>query len=138
LPTMAFVENGTYETTSESFWGAIEKSRLPIKYLANLFSAGNEKTIEVVLKKLMAVRLHRRNVTVGDLPENEVTDPMKEVSMDKDTADAIFRLTSLPLFSDRFVIPAAHREEAMEMLESTADVKGNHGFGFKEPPKRGL
>ena len=56
----------------------------------------------------------------------------------KETADAIFRLTSLPLFDQRFVIPAAHREEAMEMLESTADVKGNSGFGFKEPPKRGL
>ncbi len=75
---------------------------------------------------------------VGDLPEKEVSDPMKEVVMDKDTADDIFRLTSLPLFSDRFVIPAAHREEAIEMLESTADVKGNDGFGFKEPPKRGL
>ncbi len=86
----------------------------------------------------MAVRLHRRQETVGDLPEEEVNDPMKEVMMDKETADAIFRLTSLPLFDDRFVIPAAHREEAMEMLESTADVKGNHGFGFKEPPKRGL
>lgn len=138
LPTMAFVENGTYETTSESLWGAIEKSRLPMKYLASLFSAGNEKTIEIVLKKLMAVRLHRRNVTVGDLKENEVNDPMGEVQMDKETADAIFRLTSLPLFDERFVIPAAHREEAMEMLQSTADVKGNHGFGFKEPPKRGL
>jgi nitrate reductase beta subunit len=138
LPTMAFVENGTYETTSESFWGAIEKSRLPMKYLANLFSAGDEKTVEIVLKKLMAVRLHRRNETVGDLPENEVVDPMGEVKMDKETADAIFRLTSLPLFDERFVIPAAHREEAMEMMQSTADVKGNHGFGFKEPPKRGL
>jgi nitrate reductase beta subunit len=138
LPTMAFVENGTYETTSDSLWGAIENSRLPMKYLANLFSAGNEKTIEVVLKKLMAVRLHRRDVTVGDLPKNEISDPMGEVKMDKETADAIFRLTSLPLFDERFVIPAAHREEAMEMLESTADVKGNHGFGFKEPPKRGL
>jgi nitrate reductase beta subunit len=138
LPTMAFVENGTYETTSESFWGAIEKSRLPMQYLANLFSAGNEKTIEIVLKRLMAVRLHRRNVTVGDLPEEEIKDPMGEVSMDKDTADAIFRLTSLPSHTERFIIPAAHREEAMEMLESTADVKGNHGFGFTEPPKRGL
>jgi nitrate reductase beta subunit len=138
LPTMAFVENGTYETTTESFWGAIEKSRLPMKYLASLFSAGNEKVIETVLKKLMAVRLHRRNETVGDLPEKEVSGAMAEIGMDTDTADAIFRLTSLPLFDERFVIPPAHREEAMEMLESTADVKGNHGFGFKEKPKRGL
>lgn len=138
LPTMAFVENESYETTSESFWGAVEKSRLPMKYLANLFSAGNEKVIEIVLKKLMAVRLHRRNETVGDLPAGEVTDPMNEVKMDKETADAIFRLTSLAMHDERFVIPPAHREEAIEMIENTAKVEGNTGFGFREPPKRGL
>ncbi len=86
----------------------------------------------------MAARLHRREVTVGDLPEKEAKVAMKDIVMDKDTANAIFRLTSLPLFDQRFVIPPAHREEAMEMLESTADVKGNTGFGFKEPPVRGL
>ena len=139
LPTMAFVdESGTYETTSESFWGAIEKSRLPMSYMASLFSAGNEETIKTVLKKLMAVRLHRREVTVGDLPKEEAMGALKDVVMDKKMADDIFRLTSLPLFDQRFVIPPAHREEAMEMLESTADVKGNSGFGFKDPPKRGL
>ena len=139
LPTMAFVdESGTYETTTDSFWGAIEQSRLPMSYLASLFSAGNEDVIKNVLKKLMAVRLHRRAETVGDLPEEESKTAMKDVVLDKDTADAIFRLTSLPLFDQRFVIPPAHREEAMEMLESTADVKGNTGFGFKEPPTRGL
>ncbi len=139
LPTMAYVdEDGSYETTTESFWGAIEKSRLPMSYLASLFSAGNEEVIKTVLKKLMAVRLHRREETVGDLPEKEAKIALKDVVMDKETADAIFRLTSLPLFDQRFVIPPAHREEAMEMLESTADVKGNSGFGFKEPPVRGL
>jgi len=138
LPIMASVENGVYETTSESFWGTIDKSRLPMKYLANLFSAGDEDVIKNVLKKMVAVRLHRRNETVGDLPEDEVKTSMEEVLLDKETADEIFRLTSLPLYDDRFVIPPAHREEAMEMLESTADKKGNTGFGFTERPKRGL
>lgn len=138
LPTMGFVKDGTYETATEKFWGAIDKSRLPMKYLANLFTAGNEFTVEKVLKKLMAVRLHRREVTVGDLPAAEAKDALRDSIMDKETADAIFRLTSLPLFDQRFVIPPAHREEAMEMLESTADTKGNSGFGFIEKPKRGL
>ncbi len=139
LPTMSYAnEEGSMETTSESLWGAVEKSRLPMSYLANLFSAGNEETIKTVLKKLMAVRLHRRAETVGDLPEEEAKDALRDAIMDKDTADDIFRLTSLPLFDQRFVIPPAHREEAIEMLESTADVKGNTGFGFKEPPVRGL
>jgi len=138
LPTMAFVKEGTYETTSETFWAAIEKSRLPMKYLANILSAGNEFLVETVLKKLMAVRLHRRDVTVGDLPASEVHDAMRDSILDKKTADEIYRLTSLPLYDERFVIPPAHREEAMEMLESTADKKGNSGFGFIQKPKRGL
>jgi nitrate reductase beta subunit len=47
-------------------------------------------------------------------------------------AEDIYYLTSLPKFDDRFVIPAAHREQAMEMMEFTGDKKGSTGFGFKE------
>ena len=32
----------------------------------------------------------------------------------------------------------AHREESIEMLEATAEFKGENGFGFKERPARGL
>ena len=109
-----------------------------MKYLANILTAGNEYLVETVLKKLMAVRLHRRDVTVGDLPASEVHDAMRDSILDKKTADEIYRLTSLPLYDDRFVIPPAHREEAMEMLENTADKKGNTGFGFIQKPERGL
>ncbi len=86
----------------------------------------------------MAVRLHRRGVTVGDLNAAEISQALKDVQMEPDTADAIFRLTSLATFDERFVIPPAHREESIEMLENTGDVKGNTGFGFKEKPARGL
>jgi nitrate reductase beta subunit len=85
----------------------------------------------------MAVRWHRRQITVGDVEQKVVDKAMNEVSLAADTADAIFRLTSLATFDERFVIPPAHREESIEMLESTADVKGSTGFGFKEKPKRG-
>jgi nitrate reductase / nitrite oxidoreductase, beta subunit len=49
-------------------------------------------------------------------------------------ADDIYYLTSLAKFDDRFVIPAAHREQAIEMLGDTGDVgavQGATGFGFK-------
>jgi len=138
LPAMATVENGTYNTTTDSLWAKIDASRMPIQYLASLFSAGNGEKIKEVFRKLMTVRLHRRDVTVGDLDVKELNQALKDTGMTRDEADAIFRLTSLPLFDQRFVIPAAHREESMEMLESTADVKGNTGFGFKETPARGL
>jgi len=138
LPAMATVENGTYNSTTDSLWAKIDASRMPIQYLASLFSAGNGEKIKEIFRKLMTVRLHRRDVTVGDLDVKELNQALKDTGMTRDEADAIFRLTSLPLFDQRFVIPAAHREESMEMLESTADVKGNTGFGFKETPARGL
>ncbi len=138
LPTMASTEGDIYDTTSESLWGKAEDTRIPIKYLASLFSAGDTEIIKQVLQKLMAVRYHRRDVTVGDLKKSEVEDIMKRTGLDTENADAIFRLTSLAKFNQRFVIPEAHREEAHEMLESTGDVKGNTGFGFIEKPKRGL
>ncbi|MBL7896830.1 MAG: nitrate reductase subunit beta [Bacteroidia bacterium] len=138
LPGMANVQNGIYNTTSKSLWHGIDATRLPIKYLASLFSAGNTDKIVEVLKRLMAVRMHRRGETVGDLSKEEISAAMHEINLNGKTADEIFRLTSLATFDERFVIPPAHREESIEMLENTADVKGNTGFGFKERPARGL
>jgi nitrate reductase beta subunit len=138
LPSMGSSDGETYESTTESLWGKAEDTRIPIKYLASLFTAGDTEKVKEVLRKLMAVRYHRRKVTVNDLEESEVEGIMEKTGLDDETADAIFRLTSLVKFNERFVIPAAHREEAMELLESTGDVKGNTGFGFLEKPERGL
>lgn len=136
MPTMAKVNNGIYDSVSENLWAEIDKNRMPMKYLASLFSAGNTDKIVDVMKKLMAVRKYRRGVTVGDMKKEEIKLVLKDSNLDEDTADAIFRLTSLATFDERFVIPPAHREESIEMLENTADVKGNTGFGFKERPQR--
>ncbi len=63
---------------------------------------------------------------------------LAELGFDEATAEAVYQMTSLAKFDDRFVIPAAHREQAIEMLESTADVKGNTGFGWTAKPARGI
>lgn len=139
LPAMASVDvDGIYDSTTESLWAGIEKSRLPMKYLANLFTAGNEEKVKQVLKKLLGVKIYRRDVTVGDLSQEEVTGAMSAVNMSGEEAEAIYRLTSLATFEERFVIPPAHREESIEMIEATADTKGETGFGFKFKPVRGL
>ena len=138
LPSMANMENGIYNTTSNSLWDNVDNPRLPMKYLANLFSAGNSEVIKEILRKLLAVRLHRRSVTAGDISREEADKVLRDSELSPETADAIFRLTSLVHFSDRFVIPPAHREEAIELIEQTATRKENTGFGFMEKPERGL
>ncbi len=137
LPAMASVNGDTYDTTSEHLFAGLDQQRLPMKYLASLFTAGDTNKIAQVMKRLLAVKVHRRDTTVGDYNKEELEKVMTEAGMDAHTANAIFRLTSLATFEERFVIPAAHREESIEMLEATADFKGETGFGFKERPQRG-
>jgi len=102
-----------------------------------LFTAGDEDRIRRILKKLMAVRIHRRCKTVGDITEDRANAALREAGLTQEAADDIYYLTSLAKFDDRFVIPAAHREQAIEMLEFVGDTKGSVGFGFKQKPERG-
>jgi nitrate reductase beta subunit len=132
-------DNWLYDTTTEELWGTIDQARFPMKYLANLFSAGDEARIRLPLKKLMAIRIYRRWKTVGDIPEQKALDALKDVGYTPEVADSVYHLTSLAAFDERFVIPPAHREHAIEMLEFTGDRKGSTGFGFKEgTTQRGL
>jgi nitrate reductase beta subunit len=121
-----------YDTSTDHLFGTIDEARFPLQYMANLFSAGNTDQVGDRLKKLMAVRLHRRLVTVGDVAEETVKQALADSGLTPQRADDIYYLTSLAKFDDRFVIPAAHREQAIEMMEFTGDVKGNTGFGFMD------
>jgi nitrate reductase beta subunit len=131
-------DNWLYDTSTEDLWGTIDQARLPLKYLASLFSAGDEGKVKDRLKRLMAVRIYRRHKTVGDIPGQKAMDALKDTGLCAEDAENIYYLTSLAKFEDRFVIPAAHREQAIEMLEFTGDVKGSTGFGTKPPVERGL
>ena len=131
-------DNWLYDTSTDELWGRLEEARFPLKYMASLFSNGDTSEVAARIKKLMAVRIHRRDVTVGDLPPEKVTKALAQAGLDTQMADDIYYLTSLAKFDDRFVIPAAHREQAIEMLEFTGDAKGSTGFGFKaDTMKRG-
>ena len=86
----------------------------------------------------MAVRIYRRDKTVGDIEASKVKTVMNDTGLTPEEAEEIYYLTSLAKFDDRFVIPPAHREQAIEMIENTGDVKGSSGFGFIEKPARGI
>jgi len=138
-PTTKFWnDDWLYDTSTEELFGTIEQARFPLQYMANLFSAGDTEMIKARLIKLMAVRIYRRHKTVGDISKEKADQALAEAGLTAEMADDIYYLTALPKFDDRFVIPAAHREQAIEMMEFTGDKKGNTGFGFKEgTAKRG-
>jgi nitrate reductase beta subunit len=128
-----------YDTSTDELWGTIEQARFPLKYMASLFSAGDEGKVADRLKKLMAVRMFRRRETVGDISEEKIRQVFEDTGLTAAMANDIYYLTSLPKVGDRFVIPPAHREQAIEMMNFTGDEKGSTGFGFKnKTAERGL
>ena len=51
-------------------------------------------------------------------------------------AEAIFRLTSMPTFKERFVLPPLSRERQIEATENPFSRKQESGFGFRRAPER--
>jgi nitrate reductase beta subunit len=138
-PVMATKKNDTLcnNSTEDDLFQDIEQSRVPIAYLANLFGAGNEDVIRYILKKMKSVRMYRRHLTVGDIDASIVDQALKEADCSREEAEAIYKLTSLCTFDDRFVIPPANREEAISMIKDPLEQKNEVGFGFLQKGKRG-
>ena len=132
-------ESGALEHVSGNLFHEIDESRVPMQYLAKLFGAGHEVHVRYALRKQKAVRLYRRSLTVGDVSAETAARALREADTSPEEAEAIYRLTSLCTFEDRFVIPPMHREEALQMLEDDQmEVKQATGFGFVSAPRRGL
>ncbi len=137
LPVMSSFDGNTVKTMNDDLFPEFDKARVPIEFLGKIFAAGNNSKIRYVLKKQMAVRTYRRALTVGDVDMDTAKRALLEADCSVEEAEAIYKLTSLCTFNDRFVIPAEHREEAIEMLKDPLEYKQSVGFGFREEPKRG-
>jgi nitrate reductase beta subunit len=96
--------------TSDGEWlPTLDEFRVPLKYLAAMFGAGNEEVVKVALRRQLALRHYKRSEQVdGEI----VLDGLKEVGLTKEDADHMFRLLSLGFLKERFVIPTTKREEA--------------------------
>jgi nitrate reductase beta subunit len=107
----------------------LEKARLPVDYLANLFSAGDRRPVVRALRKLLAVRIYRRRLSVeGELDEATLA-LLRSAGTCPEEAEDIFRLTALPGLSERFVLPPYNRESTTGELDALTR-KANTGRGY--------
>jgi nitrate reductase beta subunit len=137
-PVMASKTDDLISGVSDDLFHDVEESRVSLSYLAQLFGAGHDGKVRYALKKQKAVRMYRRMVTVGDVDKEIVERMMREADTTAEEADAVYRMTSLCTWEDRFVIPPAHREEAIEMMRDPHEHRQAVGFGFTAGPKRGF
>jgi len=115
----------------------LDAARMPIQYLANLFTAGNESIIREVITKLLAVRVYKRRTSVEGETDAAAQEALKKAGLSPEMADAIYNLTTIPTLSERFVLPPYHRESSVEGLRDPLTHKGEVGLGYIQPPRRG-
>ncbi len=136
LPVMASMKNGRC-SLHEVFFTSLESTRIPIRYLAALLAAGDEKPILSAYKKLFALRIYKRAETVGDVPAQEAKRFLHEAQTTPEELEAIYRVTSLSTFEERFVVPPFLRERVIECTTDPEDHKGKTGTGLIQKPRRG-
>ena len=135
LPVAGRAARDIYQHDASQVLGSIRNARVPLRYLAGLFGAGNVEVVESVMLKLAAVRMHQRHATVGDVDADKVRAVLREAQLTAEQAVDIARMTTVTDPSERFVLPPIQREEAIAG-ESPESHKGGCGFGVGAPPRR--
>ena len=101
-----------------NLFAAIDTLRIPVEYLANLFTAGDVAPVNGVLKKLAAMRSFMRDINLGRDPNEEIAEA---VGMTAESMYEMFRLLAIAKYADRYVIPTAHVEQAHALEELATD-----------------
>ncbi|HJV13865.1 MAG TPA: nitrate reductase subunit beta [Propionibacteriaceae bacterium] len=109
-------------------FGAIRSLRIPMEYLAELFTAGDVAEIERVLTVLAAMRAHMRNITLQQPQDDSIA---ASVGMTDQSMREMYRLMAIAKYNERYVIPTAHVERAHELEELGCSLE----YGpYEQPP----
>jgi nitrate reductase / nitrite oxidoreductase, beta subunit len=97
-----------------NLFGAVDALRIPVEYLAELFTAGDPAPVTAVLRRLAAMRAYQRRMNLGEERDESIA---TEVGMTGDEIERMYRLLAIAKYDERYVIPKAHVEQAHELEE---------------------
>ncbi len=101
----------------------VRSLRIPLRYLANMLTAGDEAPVALGLERMLAMRAYMRAKTVDGVIDTDVAD---RVGLTPALIEDMYKIMALANYEDRFVIPSSHREYA----ENAYDLRGDCGFSF--------
>jgi nitrate reductase beta subunit len=99
----------------------VRSLRIPVKYLANMLTAGDEEPIVHALERMSAMRLYMRALSVDGVRDEAIA---ARVGMSGRVIEDMYKIMAIADYEDRFVIPTAHREQ----VEDGQDIRGGCGF----------
>jgi nitrate reductase beta subunit len=124
-PIQSAVDSGNLATIGKAgVIPDIRALRIPLKYLANLLTAGDEEPVARALERLLAMRAYKRAENVEGVEDLQV---LEDAGLSKKQADEMYRYLAIANYEDRFVIPTGHRE--MNVPEAYGEKSGC-GFTF--------
>ena len=97
--------------------------RIPVRYLANLLTAGKEEPILRGLERMLAMRAFMRARTIDGMRDDAVAE---RVGLTSSQILDMYQLMAIANYEDRFVIPTSHRETD----ENAQELRGSCGFSF--------
>ncbi len=97
--------------------------RIPVRYLANLLTAGEEVPVVSALERMLAMRSYMRAKTIDGVIDEGVA---ARVGLTPAKIEDMYQTMAIANYEDRFVIPTVHREVATDAFE----LRGNSGFSF--------
>jgi len=101
----------------------VRKLRIPLRYLANMLTAGDEEPVALALERMMAMRAYMRGKSIEGVIDDGVAE---RVGLTGRQIEDMYRVMAIANYEDRFVIPTTHREE----VEDAQDLRGECGFSF--------
>jgi nitrate reductase beta subunit len=120
-------EQGHDAEDRDVLFGAIEALRIPVEYLAELFTAGDTGVVDTVLRKLAAMRAYMRSVNLGRDPDGSIP---ASVGMTEESMYEMYRLMAIAKYDERYVIPKAHVEQAHDLEELGCSLDYDEGPGM--------
>ncbi|AGJ61950.1 nitrate reductase subunit beta [Saccharolobus islandicus] len=123
-PLSPIVEN--MKISDEQIFPLVDQMRIPLEYLASLFTAGDVDRVKNVLKKLLALRIYQRYIRLHKNPPGWI---FKETSLTEKDFEEMYKVLAIAKIEDRFVIPTAHKEKAIKMFEE--EITPEYGQGHR-------
>ncbi|MBB6120785.1 nitrate reductase subunit beta [Nocardiopsis algeriensis] len=124
---------------ADNLFGAIDTLRIPVEYLAELFTAGDPEPVRLVLRRLAAMRSYMRRINLGQEEDASIAEA---VGMSGEDVYDMYRLLALAKYDERYVIPTAYGvDEAdkgvIEEIGCSLDFEGGPGMGGMGTPGGG-
>lgn len=112
-----------------NLFGALHALRIPLEYLAGLFTAGDTRVVEGVLQRLAAMRSYMRDINLGRETQPHIP---ASVGMTEQQIYDMYRLLALAKYEERYVIPTAYGTDGREVEEPTCALPFDGGPGMYE------